>query len=219
MSQAAYLRVLKEIANAAHAAGRDPKDIALIAVTKGNPWPQTSWLYDAGQRVFGENRLPEAFEKMESAPADCQWHFIGTLQTNKVRKAIGKFSLIHSVDSLELAQKLSECSLDVGIKTNILLQANTSGEASKHGLTPDAWKRCFEEVISLKGIQVQGLMTMAPLTEDLVAIQRCFAGLRYLRDALDPSLPHLSMGMSHDFPLAIAEGATIVRIGTALFVH
>ena len=219
MSQAAYQRVLKEITIAAEAAGRSHKDITLLAVTKGHSWPQTTWLYDAGQRAFGENRLTEAFEKMESAPPDCRWHFIGTLQANKVRKAIGKFALIHSVDSLELAQKISECSLEAGTKTSILLQANTSGEASKHGLSPDAWKRCFDEVITLKGIYVQGLMTMAPLTEDSAAIQRCFAGLRYLRDALDPSLPHLSMGMSHDFPLAIAEGATLVRIGTALFTY
>jgi len=218
-----YAEVQVAIAVAARASGRSAADVTLVAVTKTIPWEKCSWLYALGHRDFGENRIVEALEKEGVAPADCRWHFIGTLQNNKVRKAIGKFSLIHSVDTFELAEKISQCSLDAGVTTAILLQANTSGESSKHGLTADDWKRCYEKVVDLKGITVQGLMTMAPETDDEKIIRRCFANLRVLRDELKSLFPeeapmnHLSMGMSHDFPLAIAEGATIVRIGTALF--
>jgi pyridoxal phosphate enzyme (YggS family) len=217
-----YLPTCREIASTALACGRNPADIALIAVTKQVD-PQTALkLYNQGQRNFGENRLPDAFLKQNEMPSDCLWHFIGNLQKNKVRKAIGKFTLIHSVDSPELADKISLTSQECGVVTSILLQANTSGEASKHGLSPDEWKKSYLELSKLKGITIQGLMTMAPLNVEEDAIHACFRELRLLRDELNEmagnsQLFHLSMGMSEDFKIAIEEGATLLRIGSALF--
>lgn len=205
------------------AAGKDPASILLVAVTKGHPWSESSFLYEEGQRDFGENRVVVALEKTLDAPSDCRWHLIGTLQSNKVRKAIGKFHLIHSVDSLELLKRISEVSLELGVETQVLLQANTSKEASKHGLFPEDWKRCFAEAAVLRGVVLKGMMTMAPDISDPVAIGKCFSRLRKLRDELEDAsdgrikLPELSMGMSNDFKLAIAEGATILRIGRLLY--
>jgi pyridoxal phosphate enzyme (YggS family) len=172
-------------------------------------------LYNQGCRHFAENRVDAALEKMELLPEDIQWHLIGTLQKNKVRKVIGKFALIHSVDTPELAKKISDCSLEAGLKTPILLQVNTSGEASKHGLSFEEWQKNYPEVANFEGIMIKGLMTMAPLVDDEKIIRTTFARLRELGKVL--KLQHLSMGMSQDFPLAIAEGATLLRIGSALF--
>lgn len=218
-----YRHVLEEIAESAVKCGRNPNDISLVAVTKNVDWPNIEPIYSLGQRDFGESKLQEALIKQSLAPSDCRWHLIGSLQKNKVRKAIGKFTLIHSVDSLELAQKISSCSQEQEITTHLLIQANTSGEPSKHGLTSVQWKACFDELLALPAISIDGLMTMAPLTDDKYLISNCFSSLRQLRDQLQKiaqnraDLHHLSMGMSHDFPLAIAEGATLLRIGSAIF--
>jgi pyridoxal phosphate enzyme (YggS family) len=218
-----YKKIYDEIAATAIHCGRDPKEITLVAVSKQIPWEIVSSLYAQGQRDFGENRVIEALAKQQEAPADCKWHFIGNLQKNKLRKIIGKFKMIHSIDSLELAKKLSEVSEENHLITPVLLQANTSGELSKQGLPPDKWRNCFEEILHFKGISIYGLMTIAPLTKDVETIRKCFQGLRKLRDELQISsnhyLPHLSMGMSHDFKIAIEEGATLLRIGTALWQH
>lgn len=219
-----YLRILDEINETAVHYGRDPSEIQLVVVTKNIPWPNVQPLYDLGHRAFGENKIQEYLDKRSQAPKDCQWHFLGTLQKNKVRKAIGEFALIHSVDSLELAQKISSCSGEMGITTHILLQANTSEETSKHGLTPQQWESAIDEIISLPSLSIDGLMTMAPCTVDHLLTSSCFASLRKLRDALSTkaqgraNLHHLSMGMSQDFKQAIAEGATILRIGSSIFI-
>lgn len=218
-----YEVVCREIALAAERHGRVPSEVTLVAVTKKVSWQTASILYQQGQRDFGEGQVAEALAKQQQAAHHCRWHFIGHLQKNKVRKVIGKFSLIHSVDSLGLAEKLSLASQEAGLITSILLQANTSGELSKQGLNPDEWRRCFEQVLGLEGISVKGLMTMAPLVDDEAILHDCFSKLRQLRDELrlmageKADLPHLSMGMSRDFKIAIGEGATLVRIGTALF--
>lgn len=218
-----YQLIQDEMAATAIKCGRNPTEITLVAVTKQVNWPTASILYDQGQRNFGENRVPDALQKQIEAPPNCRWHFIGNLQNNKVRKAIGKFSLIHSVDSLELAKKISEVSLEEGVVTPILLQANTSGEIAKNGLTSAQWKNCYSEILALKGISVEGLMTMAPLTDNENIIRDCFGNLRKLRGELKSMangqvlLQHLSMGMSNDYKIAIEEGATLLRIGTALF--
>ena len=218
-----YRRVRHEMATAAQRCGRNPSEIELVAVTKYVGWQEAAILYEEGQRDFGESRLPDALEKRAQAPSDCCWHFIGTLQSKKVRKVIENFTLIHSVDTPELAHKIALCSQELGVITPILLQANTSGELSKHGLSQEAWKSAFDGVLELDGVSVQGLMSMAPLVEDECCIRNCFAALYRLRGELAmmagerACLRHLSMGMSHDFPLAIAEGATMVRIGSALF--
>ncbi|MGE0670846.1 MAG: YggS family pyridoxal phosphate-dependent enzyme [Parachlamydiales bacterium] len=205
----------RQIAEACQRSNRDPNDIALIAVTKYAALEALQEAYEQGLRAFGESRIPTALDKMAQLPSDIAWHFIGHLQSNKVAKAIGRFALIHSIDSLDLAKKISSASVQQNSATAILLQVNTSGETSKQGFTPDACRAHFAELSQLPGITVQGLMTMAPLTDDEKVIRTCFSRLRSLRDEL--KLRHLSMGMSHDFPIAIEEGATLLRIGSTLF--
>ncbi|ADI38566.1 YggS family pyridoxal phosphate-dependent enzyme [Waddlia chondrophila] len=218
-----YHALISDIGNTVRKAGRDPSEVSLIAVTKGFSLEHVLPAYKAGARGFGENRVQEALPKIEKAPKDIEWHLIGTLQKNKVRKVIGKFSLIHSVDSLELAQKISETSLVCNTVTPVLLQANTSGEQSKHGLQSEEWIANWDSLLELEGIDLQGLMTIAPFVDDEKVIRRCFRALRQLRDRLQAmagnkcTLKHLSMGMSHDYRLAINEGATQLRIGSAIF--
>ncbi len=217
-----YYKIKQHIASTALECGRNPKEITLVAVSKQFSWGHISSAYNAGCREFGENKVQEALEKMSEAPDDIHWHLIGTLQKNKVRKVIGKFALIHSVDSIELAEKISLCSEGQGVKTRILLQVNTSGEATKHGYTIDEWREVFNEVRELSNVSVEGLMTLGPFTRDKGVIRRCFRGLREFRDELcenfeECELPHLSMGMTNDYPIAIEEGATLVRVGSAIF--
>ena len=218
-----YRRVCDDIAKIAQRYDRDPKNITLVAVTKKIPWEQASPAYDAGCHDFGESYVQEAFKKLPNAPQDIRWHLIGALQRKKVHSVIGKFHLIHSVESVELAKKISSCSEELGVITPILLEANTSGEQTKHGLSPDDWKQHFEQVITLPGLSIEGLMTIAPFVDDEKVIRDSYSKLRILRDDLKSiakdraPLRHLSMGMTNDYPYAIAEGATIVRIGTAIF--
>jgi pyridoxal phosphate enzyme (YggS family) len=216
-----YTQLLNEIAEIALKSGRDPNEIKLIAISKSYPWYHIEPVYKSGCRNFGENRLQEALEKKSEAPQDVLWHFIGPLQKNKVRKAIGQFVMIHSVDTPELAKKISECSLEANLKTRILLQVNTSGEKTKQGMSIEEWKSCFEFLLPLQGILIDGLMTMAPFLQDEKVIRRCFSQLRLFRDSLKEltglSLPELSMGMSNDYPYAIKEGATLLRVGTKIF--
>lgn len=218
-----YKRLQEEIVQVALACGRKPEEIKLVAISKGQPWENIAPIYALGCRDLGENKLQEALPKLEASPADCFWHFVGTLQKNKVRKAVDHFVMIHSVDSLELAKKISDVSLNANCKTIILLQVNTSGEVTKHGMTPEACFRDFGAILSLPGLDVRGMMTMAPLVEDEGMIHYSFESLRILRDRIvaeyQPAngLPELSMGMSHDFKQAIEEGSTILRIGTKIW--
>lgn len=210
-----YRHILDEISDIAQACRRDPKEITLVAVSKGFPWDAVEPAYHAGCRDFGESRLQEALAKIASAPVDIRWHLIGTLQKNKVAKAVGPFCLIHSVDTPELAAKIAQCSRERGVVTPILLQVNTSGEVAKHGLSEKLWQPHLEALLQLPAIRIEGLMTMAPFVEDEKEIRSCFARLRQMRDRY--GLLHLSMGMSHDYRIAVQEGATLLRIGTALF--
>lgn len=221
--QERYHQLLDEVAETTIACNRTPGEVTLVAVSKTQPLDAIQQVYLAGCREFGENRVQEALPKIESFGLPAHWHFIGTLQKKKVNKVIGKFHLIHSIDSLDLAQKISENSLEKGLKTPILLEVNTSGELSKHGFTSDMLVGNMDSLASLQGIELQGLMTMAPLNATEKVIRSCFSALRELRDKLQSkvngshSFHHLSMGMSHDYKIAIQEGATIIRIGTALF--
>jgi len=210
-----YSALLEDIQAVALESKRKPEDISLVAVTKNRTLPFFKPFYNLGQKAFGENKVQELLEKIPNAPKDIKWHFIGNLQRNKVRKIIGKCSLIHSVDSYELAVKISECSLEANTTTPILLQVNTSLEISKNGLELEEWRKCFDKIICLKGIDVQGLMTMAPFSDNEILVRKCFSKLREFRDEL--SLQKLSMGMSHDYKWAIKEGATILRVGSLLF--
>jgi len=220
-----YNTVKTRIDTLAHRCGRNPQDIKLVAVSKSCSVDDIQAAYDAGCRDFGESRIQEALEKQPHLPIDIHWHLIGTLQKNKVNKAVESFGLIHSVDSVVLAQKTSEESQRRGVTTSILLQVNVSGEVSKHGLSPSEWREALERVNSLPFLEVRGLMTMAPFVEDEEIVRSCFHQLFQLRDefkqrVVQPALfTELSMGMSHDYPIAIEEGATILRIGTAIFAQ
>jgi len=223
-------RLLKnEIAEVALKCNRDPQEIKLVAVSKNQTWDKVAPIYTEGCRDFGENRVQEALLKMAMAPLDCHWHFIGALQKNKVRKIVysspklGSFALIHSVDSLELAKKISEVSEELCLNTALLIQVNTSGEQSKQGMSINECLHLFGHILRLPNIDVQGLMTMAPMVEDEIIIRSTFEKLRSLKERLlfeyQPArgLPHLSMGMSHDFKYAIQEGATLLRIGSKIW--
>lgn len=218
--QQRYLTVKNNIAQLAQACGRSPQDVTLVVVTKNHLPESIARLYDTGCRHFGENRVQEALPKISQLPADIRWHLIGTLQTNKVAKVVPSFCLIHSVDRLDVARRLSAVSEERRCSTPILLQVNTSGEATKQGFTEQECRIAIEELRDLPGVRLEGLMTIAPFTQDQKCIRLCFKRLRNLRDELQlkigPQFHHLSMGMSHDYPIAIEEGATLLRIGTAI---
>lgn len=195
--------------------GRQPSEVTLVAVSKSHPLEHCLPAYHAGCRDFGENRVPEALEKVDTGPEDLRWHFIGTLQSKKVSKVIGKFCLLHSIDTLELAKKVAQASVREGVVSAVLLQVNASGEESKHGWSPEQIEADMVALQDLEGLDIQGLMTMAPYTDDEEQLRSSFRRLRELRDRF--GLRELSMGMSNDFRIAIEEGATLVRIGTAIF--
>ncbi len=218
-----YHQIQKIIQEKALACGRHPEEITLLVVSKTYPVECLQAIYREGARLFGESRVQEGLSKMPLMPSDCQWHLIGSLQSNKIAKAISYFHLIHSVDTPLLAQKISQASQAKGTTTSILLQVKTSAEKTKHGLNKNDWRLALDKVIQLPHIRIEGLMTMAPYTEDQQVIRSCFQQLFQCRKEWqelmkDPeAFRHLSMGMSHDYLIAIEEGATLLRIGTAIF--
>ncbi len=197
----------------------------LVAVTKYTTLAKMEEAYGAGIRHFGEARVLDALKKKSELPQamvqEIQWHLIGHLQSKKVNKTVGEFALIHSVDSLRLAEKLSEANLKAQAIQPVLLQVNLSEEPQKHGFSSQALQAELLALSQLKGIEIQGLMTMAPHTDDIPLIKRIFGNLKKLRDSLSGSyglkLPELSMGMTHDYLHALESGATIIRIGSFLF--
>lgn len=191
-------------------------DIQLIAVSKKQSPEKILSTYAQGCKLFGESRVQEWETKKNSLPQDIDWHFIGPLQKNKVRKLIGKVALIHSVDSIELAKKMNEISSEINVNTKILLEVNTSGEESKHGFFEDEVFEAFETISKMPSLTIEGLMTIGPNTEDQAKIRASFRQLRRIKESLPP-LKHLSMGMSHDFEIAIEEGATLLRVGSLIF--
>ena len=213
---------LKEIKDRIRAsagkAGRNPDDIELVLVTKEVEIEQIKAAYDLGERHFGENRAQDLEAKKDALPEDIRWHFIGHLQTNKVKKLVGKTALLHSMDRIELAREIQK----VGQHTEALLQVNASGEDTKHGFHPDAVERAVTEMMGFDQLKILGLMTIGPNTKDEAKIRAAFSLLRNLRDKLKVKFPtidwrYLSMGMSSDFELAIEEGANLLRIGSAVF--
>ena len=210
------------IAGAAARAGRTAESITLLAVSKTFPVSDIMQAYADGQRIFGENRLQEAMEKMPQMPQDCEWHLIGPLQRNKVRKALEQgFALIQAVDSMKLAATISRIAGELGITARILLEVNIDGEASKHGFTPQQLEEEWEALTELPGLDIRGLMCIPAPVDDPQDARPAFAALRTLAEKLRERgplpLPELSMGMSHDFEVAVEEGATIVRVGSAIF--
>jgi pyridoxal phosphate enzyme (YggS family) len=222
MDLAANLNALQTRINAACArAGRNPASITLLPVSKGRPPEVVRAVAGLGPGLFGENKVQEARAKIPLCPGRLRWHMIGHLQTNKCRDAVHFFEMIQSVDSLALAEEIDKRCDQTAKTMPILLEANIAGEASKFGYQPDVLLNELEQINALKRLEIQGLMTIAPWTPEPEKARPIFRRLRELKtrceQILGAPLPHLSMGMSGDFEVALEEGATIVRIGTALF--
>lgn len=213
--------VLSAISDAARQAGRSPDSVRLIAVSKTHPIEVIQEAIEAGQLTFGENRVQEAQPKISALPAKLHWHLIGHLQSNKARLALPLFELIHGVDSLELLAHINSVAGDLGLFPRVLLQVNVAAEASKFGFAPGKLPDLVEEIVKFDRVQIDGLMTIPPLAPAAEHSRRYFVTLRELRDKLAAEfrfpLPELSMGMSNDFRVAVEEGATMVRVGTAVF--
>ena len=214
-------QVRELMGDAARKSGRTAEQIELVAVSKTYAAEKVQEAIEAGQLLFGESRVQEARAKIPLLPSRLRWHFIGHLQKNKIRHALPLFELFHGIDSLALAQEMERIAEEEGIRPRVLLEVNVAGEASKHGFSPEALRRDLEAALSLDRLAIEGLMTLPPLAPEAEASRRYFVALRELRDQLEAEfevrLPQLSMGMSGDFPIAIEEGATLVRVGTAIF--
>ena len=224
--------VWERIAAAAARAGRDPDEITLVAVTKTRSPAIIRAAYDLGQRHFGENRVEEAETKVPELPRDLAWHMIGHIQSRKAKRVAPVFEMVHSVDSVKLARRLDRACEGRSHPLPVLLECNVSGEQAKYGFEADRWEEdkaqktalwsAVEQILALPNLQVQGLMTMAPIVTDPEHARPVFVRLRRLRDALAVAFAqgdwrHLSMGMTDDFEVAVEEGATLVRVGRAIF--
>ena len=213
--------IRKRIEAAAARAGRDPSEITLIAVSKLHPAEAVDAAASCGLTDFAENKVQELCGKQPLVKADVRWHLIGHLQTNKVKQVIDKVCMIHSVDSLHLAEEIDKRAAQAGKVMDILLQVNAAGEESKFGLSADAARQLAKDVLKLKNVRIRGLMEIAPFAEDPEDVRIWFRQVRELYEELKasdlPWMDTLSMGMSHDFETAIEEGATCVRVGTAIF--
>jgi len=215
----AVARVQDRIRDAAENAGRDPNDVILVAVSKGVALPAIREAIAAGQKDFGENRSKEFLPKAQAVEEPVRWHFIGRLQTNKVKDVVGSSYAIHSVDSLGLAEQIGRRTPD---RMPVLLQVNASGERAKAGVAPEVVLETLEAMLEMRNLDPVGLMTMGPINGAENEIRSCFrllAGLKDLaaREFGSSIIRHLSMGMSQDYGVAIQEGATMVRIGSAIF--
>ena len=219
---AEYRRIQDRIAAAAKRAERDPGTVSLVAVSKFHPAEAIAELARAGHVDFGENYVQEARDKQEALREyDIRWHFIGAPQTNKAKYIVGRFHLLHSLESTKLAAELDKrCSRD-DVRQPLLIQVNLGGEAQKAGVAPEGLRELARDVLARSRLDLQGLMCMPPLSGDAETNRALFARLREmareLEQELGAPLPHLSMGMSHDFETAVEEGATLIRIGTSIF--
>jgi len=215
--------VRERIARAAERAGRNPAAITIVAVTKTHGPDVVTAAIEAGITDFGENKVQEFLAKASDVKLPCRWHLVGHLQTNKVAKVIGRFALVQSIDSVRLAEHLSRSGGAAGVTTDILLEVNTSGEESKFGLAPDEVSSACGLIAKLPNLRVRGLMTVGLLVDDPSVVGAAFARLRRLKEEIEASanenvsMEHLSMGMTDDFEIAIAEGSTMVRLGRVLF--
>lgn len=214
-------RIEERMARACARAGRARGDVRLVAVSKTHPPEKIREAAACGLTLFGESKVQEAAPKISMCPSGLEWHFIGHLQTNKVRRAVELFRMIHSVDSVHLLEAVDAAAQDAGRTTQVCIEVNITGEASKHGLPPDRLQELLERATKLYHVEVTGLMTMPPWSEDPEKARPVFAALRALRERCGGEwgfpLTELSMGMSHDFEVAIEEGATMIRVGSDLF--
>jgi PLP dependent protein len=213
--------VRERIAQAAAKVGRQVDEIELVAISKTHDAEKVRAAVEAGQILFGESRVQEARLKIPELPSNLRWHFVGHLQKNKVRHALPLFEMIHSIDSLPLAQEMNRIAEEEGLHPRVLLEVNMAGEGSKFGFKPDALRADMESLLGLPRLSILGLMTIPPLAEEAEVSRTVFVQLRELRDRLEKEfgvdLAHLSMGMTNDFMVAVEEGATLVRVGTAIF--
>lgn len=216
-------QVRKNIDEACRMAGRDPKEVTLIAVSKTKPVSMLKEAYDAGTRCFGENKVQEIMDKHPQLPEDIQWHMIGHLQRNKVKYIVDKVSMIHSVDSLRLAQTIEQEAAKHNVCVPVLLEVNVAQEESKFGLKMDEVLPLIETIADFPHIKVQGLMTIAPYVENAEDNRDFFRQLKKLsvdieaKNINNVSMSVLSMGMTGDYQVAVQEGATMVRVGTGIF--
>ena len=215
--------VEKRVLAACERAGRDPKEVTLIAVSKTKPIEMIEEAIEYGKKEFGENKAQEMKQKYEALPKDIIWHFIGHLQTNKVKYVVGRASLIHSVDSLHLAEAIEKESAKKNLVTDILVEVNVAGEKSKFGLNTDETEELVRNIAKLPHIRIRGLMTIAPYVDDPEENRQIFRSLKELSvDIQSKNIDNvlmdiLSMGMTNDYEVAIEEGATHVRVGTGIF--
>jgi len=214
-------RVRERIAQAAAKAGRAVDEIELVAITKTHDAEKVREAIEGGHTLFGESRVQEARVKIPELPSNLRWHFVGHLQKNKIRHALPLFELIHSVDSLALAQDMNRVAEEEGSHPRVLLEVNMAGEGSKFGFQPDKLREQMETLLALNRLSILGLMTIPPLAPEAEASRKYFVQLRELGDRLQiefhVDLTQLSMGMTNDFAIAVEEGATLVRVGTAIF--
>ncbi len=217
------INTLKEkIKQICESAGRNWQDVIIVAVSKTVMPEKIKEAYDAGVRIFGENKVQEFLEKVDNLPADIKWHFVGHLQTNKVKYIIDKVELIHSVDSLKLAQEIQKQAEKKNKIMEVLVQLNTSHEDTKSGIFEDQAGQIVSGIKKLNNLKIKGLMTIGPLTFDTKRIRDSFISLRIVRDQLkakftDIDFKYLSMGMSEDYHIALEEGSNMIRVGTAIF--
>ncbi len=215
--------VRKNMEEACRVSGRSPEEVSLIAVSKTKPVPMLQEAYDAGCRDFGENKVQEIMDKIDKLPSDIRWHMIGHLQTNKVKYIVGKVFLIHSVDSLHLAEAISKEAVKQNAMVNILIEVNVAKEDTKYGAMAEDTVSLVEKIALLPGICVKGLMTIAPYVENPQENRQYFVKLRQLavdiksKNIDNVHMDILSMGMTGDYMVAIEEGATYVRVGTGIF--
>ena len=212
-----------KICAACERAGRDRSEVTLITVSKTNPVVRLKEAMDCGVTIFGENKVQEMLEKMEELPDSLEWHMIGHLQRNKVKYIMGKVALIHSVDSLRLAQEISKEAVKQGTEENILVEINVAEEESKFGITTEEAIQLVEEIAKLPSIHVKGLMTIAPFVDNPEENRQVFQALKKLsvdikqKNIDNVTMDVLSMGMTNDYEVAIEEGATMIRVGTGIF--
>jgi len=213
--------VREQIASAAANSGRSADGVALVAIAKTHPAEKVREAVEAGQTLFGESRVQEARAKIPELSSNIRWHFVGHLQKNKVRQALPLFEMIHSVDSLALAQDINRIAEEEGLYARVLLEVNVAGEGSKFGFGPADLREQMEALLALPRLSIEGLMCIPPLAVESEDSRKFFVQVRELRDSLEKEfnmkLPQLSMGMTQDFPIGIQEGATLVRVGTAIF--
>lgn len=213
--------VRQRLADACARAGRKVEAVELLAVSKTFPVEVIEEAVDAGQTLFGENKVQELLAKQPALPSRLRWHIIGHLQSNKVRKILPVVQAIHSVDSVDLARDINRIGAELGLFPKVYLEVNVAAESTKYGFKPEALKQQLEELYALDRLEIQGLMCIPPFEPNPEASRKYFTFLRGLRDELEKiggaPLPRLSMGMSHDFEIAIEEGSTIVRVGSAIF--